>query len=520
MSLLAVDGGSVNGEIHDGITVGSINLGGMTPDEAREVLEDGPAGSLEEIRITGPENISFTAGELDISLDVAATVDQAYAVGREGGLLTRLGDRLRAAWNGASIAPEMRYDPEATRDGEIAAGLGEEPRDATVEVVGERAVVGEAREGRAVDMEATAANVAGAFEGAEDEARIVVENVEPEVSTAEARVAAELAEKAMSGPVVLTAGGEEWELSPAEVGQTLSIVPEDGVMEVSLDEERLRTRLADAYAALTVEPTETGFVVDGDRMSVEEGGEGRRIDEERLFAALEAGLFQGQRRFEVPVVTARPEITAEEAERVKPATLLGAYRTNYLTYDDSPGRVENLRIASGEIDGTILAPGEVFSFNQLAEPLDYYSNKVIVNGQVDYAAGGGLCQASSTLYMAANYAGLNVIERHPHYAELPYVQPGFDATVWFGSLDMKFKNNSGGYLLLREWVDENGYVNAEIWGQPTGKQVEMSSELASTFTDIEGNPVTEWVTFQTVKKDGEVISSGPIHTDTYGYLKP
>ena len=69
-------------------------------------------------------------------------------------------------------------------------------------------------------------------------------------------------------------------------------------------------------------------------------------------------------------------------------------------------------------------------------------------------------------------------------------------------------------------MDEAGYVNAEIWGRPTGKEVEMASQLVSTSTDVEGNPVTEWVTYRRVTKDGEVVSDGPLHTDTYGYLKP
>ncbi|QIN79101.1 hypothetical protein GBA65_11860 [Rubrobacter marinus] len=285
----------------------------------------------------------------------------------------------------------------------------------------------------------------------------------------------------------------------------------------------MRASLEGAYAALTDEPVEAGFAVEDGEVSVREGRAGERIEEERLLAAMEDGLLEnsgGVRRFELPVVTAEPELTADEANGLKPTALLGRYRTNYTTYDDGPGRVANLEIASRAVDETVLAPGEVFSFNELAEPLDYYATSVIIDGQVDTADGGGLCQVASTLYMAANYAGLKVVERHPHYAELPYIRPGFDATVWFGDLDMRFENNTDGYLLLREWVDEDGYVNAEIWGRPTGKKVEMNSQLVSTSLDAEGNPVTEWVTYKKVRRDGEVVSDGPIHRDVYGYLKP
>ncbi|MGI8866394.1 MAG: VanW family protein, partial [Rubrobacteraceae bacterium] len=215
-----------------------------------------------------------------------------------------------------------------------------------------------------------------------------------------------------------------------------------------------------------------------------------------------------------------PDLTTAKAESLKPTEVIGDYRTNYLTYDDTPGRIKNLEIASDAVNNTLLAPEEVFSFNALAEPLDYKDTKVIVGGRVDTAEGGGLCQVSSTLYMAANYAGLDVIERHPHYAELPYIRPGFDATVWFGALDMQFQNTSPGYVLIQQWVDADGYVNATIYGRPTGKEVKMSSKKVATTKDEDGKPVTKWVTYQKVKKDGEVVQDGVLHTDTYKYLKP
>jgi vancomycin resistance protein YoaR len=222
----------------------------------------------------------------------------------------------------------------------------------------------------------------------------------------------------------------------------------------------------------------------------------------------------------VPLIKNEPDLTTAEAKELRPTDLIGEYRTNYMTYDDSPGRIKNLKIASNAVNNTLLAPDEIFSFNALAEPLDYAETKVIVKGQVDTAEGGGLCQVSSTLYMAANLAGLDVVERYPHYAELPYIRPGFDATVWFGALDMKFQNTSSGYVLIQQWVDADGYVNASIFGRPTGKEVDMRSKKVATTKDEDGKPVTKWVTYQKVSENGEVVSNDVLHTDTYKYLKP
>jgi hypothetical protein len=173
------------------------------------------------------------------------------------------------------------------------------------------------------------------------------------------------------------------------------------------------------------------------------------------------------------------------------------------------------RIASEAIDGTLLPPAEVFSLTEKTSSEDYNKTKVIYEGKEDKADGGGLCQVSSTLYMAANYAGLEIVERHPHYAQLPYIRPGFDATVWFGNsqsqpLDMKFKNDTDGYILIREYVAEDGYIYSEIWGRPTGEEVEMDSE-----PEYLGPDYSKWITYKKVTEDGEVVEDDVLHTDTY-----
>jgi len=91
-----------------------------------------------------------------------------------------------------------------------------------------------------------------------------------------------------------------------------------------------------------------------------------------------------------------------------------------------------------------------------------------------------------------------------------------DATVWWGApgraddLDMKFRNTTEGYLLLREYVADDGYVYAEIWGRQSGTEVEMYSE--PTYVGADGS---EWVTRQKITRGGEVVYDGVLHKDTY-----
>ena len=223
-----------------------------------------------------------------------------------------------------------------------------------------------------------------------------------------------------------------------------------------------------------------------------------------------------------------PGVSSQEtenqgAESSKPTVLLGEFFTDY-AWDPDPSRQSNLKTASKKIDGTIVAPGETFSaLETLGPPEDYQTAKVFANGGVDRTEGGGLCQVSSTLYMAANYADLEIVERNPHYAELPYIQPGLDATVWFGengwgALDMRFKNNTDGNIMLREFVNDKGFLVAQIYGErPTGKRVSMDSEK------VEENPNKgiKWATYKTVKDDkGKVLEDGLLFETVYSYNPP
>lgn len=221
-------------------------------------------------------------------------------------------------------------------------------------------------------------------------------------------------------------------------------------------------------------------------------------------------------------VASDQEAGGEAAAAPRATELLGEYFTDY-AWDPDEGRQANLKMASGAIDETVLAPGEEFSALEVLQGLDYQPAKVFANGGVDYEVGGGLCQVSSTLFMAANYAGLEITDRNPHYAELPYIRPGFDATVWFGddgwgALDMKFRNNTDGDILIREFVNEDGFLVAEIYGEkPADKTVSMTSEKVEE--DL-GKGI-KWATYKEVKnEDGEAVEDGLLYETVYSYNPP
>jgi vancomycin resistance protein YoaR len=508
--LVAADQWMNSGKIYRGVEVGNVSLGSQTPAEARKTVRERALGALEEIELSGPEQFTRTAAEMGVDFNVDATVEKAYAVGREGNILERLQERLRASLIGITIPPDVDYRPAKARAEvrEIASQIDHAPREASVNVYGSEVEVVESREGYRLDGAATLASVDRAVDDVSGEAKLVGEVLEPEITTEEAEATAEKARRAVSEQLVLRAQGKTWTVSPADIGSALDVTRHDGKIRVDLSGSRLAERMANVYADLTVEPVEAGYELGSNGVVVTSSREGQRIESEKLLGAIDEGLFEGKREYQIPIAVDEPELTTAEAEEMKPSQLQGSYRTNYtLSSDKSEDRVENLELASGEVSGTFLAPGEVFSMNDTVSDVNYKETHVIVNGQETLADGGGLCQVTSTLYNAALFAGLEVVERHPHASQLPYIRPGLDATIWFGALDMQFKNTTDGYILLEEYV-ANGHVYANVYGVPDDVYVEMSSEEVWMTEDA-----SEWVTYYTRTEGGEVVYEDKWNTD-------
>jgi vancomycin resistance protein YoaR len=511
------------GRIYRGVEVGDVALGGRTPAEARQIVEEHATGALKEIEFSGPEHFTRTAREMGVSFNVEATVDEAYAVGREGNILERLGERGRALLGQMTIPPDVDYRPGKARAevGEIASQINREPKEASVNIFGSEVEVVESREGYKLDNAATMESVDRAIEDMSGQARLIGDVLEPAITTREAEVVAEKARRVVSEQLVFKAEGKTWTLSPADVGSALVVTKKDGEIGIGLNRDRLVDRLAHVYADLNVSPVEASYDFDanGD-VIVTPSKEGQRIEEDKFLDAIEEGLFAGKREYEVPIGVDKPEYTAAELESMKPTELQGSYRTNFrATTDQGQTRVENLQIASNALNGTFVAPGKTFSMLDHVAGLDYHETHVIVNGVETTADGGGLCQVTSTLYNAALYAGLEITERTPHHSQLPYIRPGMDATVWYGDLsttaddlDMSFKNTTDGFILIQEYTSNDGYIYANIYGVPDQVEVEMWSEPLYRYKDA-----SEWVTYYTRTEDGKVDYEDKWNTE-YGAL--
>ena len=226
------------------------------------------------------------------------------------------------------------------------------------------------------------------------------------------------------------------------------------------------------HTALMQEPKDAQFTDDG-RFEVIDEVVGCSFDvdtAQQLWAAAEPA---GEVR--IPMSVTWPSVTGEQLRASLYHDLLGACTTSY--WNSSANRISNVELASAKIDGTILYPGDVFSYNEVVgeRTLEggFLPAPAYVDGDVKDEVGGGACQVSSTLYAATLFAFLETVERTNHYFPVSYMQLGTDATVTIPDggniMDLKFRNNKSHPIKIVTYstVDEENYVRDltfEIWG--------------------------------------------------------
>lgn len=205
---------------------------------------------------------------------------------------------------------------------------------------------------------------------------------------------------------------------------------------------------------------------------VEEGCHGVVIDKHNLFE----NLFNGTKDITIKTKLLLPKTTASEL--LKNTTLRSRENTSFVNSES--GRKHNLLKAMSVFNGMVVKPGEIISFNKCTGNRDYENGYkdaiVILDGKFVKGVGGGVCQASTTLYNAALMAGLEITKVSRHTLPIGYVMPGFDAMVNDGYADMCFKNNTSHDIFIKTY-HKNERVYAEVYGEDlNGITYEKESE--------------------------------------------
>lgn len=201
----------------------------------------------------------------------------------------------------------------------------------------------------------------------------------------------------------------------------------------------------------------------------------------------------------IPLKVLSPKVTTNQIGTEAFPDLLGTFSTTFSTRNYN--RSTNIRLATNKINGTVIMPGETFSYNQTVgkrtAAAGFRSAAVYVGGEVTTGIGGGICQVSSTLYNSVLLANLEILERYNHGFNPGYVPAGRDATVSWGGPDFKFKNNRN-YPIKLVCSVSGGTILTQIFGLKSDNEYEVEIE----------SYITQYIPFKTITKQDDTLTKG------------
>lgn len=220
--------------------------------------------------------------------------------------------------------------------------------------------------------------------------------------------------------------------------------------------------------------------------------------------------------YEIELKYSKAELTVQDLGMEAFPNLLGSWSTKYI---NNPDRTTNLRLAADKIDGTVIMPGEIFSYNKVVGKrtiaAGYKNAAIYQDGEVTDGLGGGICQISTTLYNAAIDAGMLIEERRNHMFVPTYAEAGTDATVVWGSTDFKFENRRS-YPIKIETSVRNGVASVKIYGLRTNEDYDIYDLSIGTKLIKSTNSSLVVESYRIYKDDnGNIVRSDKLYTDTY-----
>jgi len=489
--------------IYPGVWVWNVDVGGMRPEEAAAVLEDGLGLNAPLVTLRGPgHSWSVHPTDVGLRLDPWATLTPAYQLGRDGSWADNLATHLWLLACGKEFSPAVVYDERVARLylETLAEQIDLPPADAALSLDGVTPVVNPARPGRYLDVEATLAVLPPVVTRlAPVEIELVVREIPPPIADAEpARVEAEVL---LAGPLTLVLADPRegdpgpWVLPPDRLATMVVVQVEGGVLHATLDEDALRTYLEELAPALVIEPVDARFHFNegtGWLEPISPSREGRALDVGASLVRIVQELAAGNRYVPLVVQTVPPRYpdtaTAEELGIIA----LVAEGDSYFIGSPS-GRDRNIRLAAPKFDGIVVGPGETFSFNhhlgEVSAEAGYDESYITAGEQLAIEVGGGICQVSTTAFRAAFWGGYPIVERWYHHYRVGYYELmgaglGMDATVYSPQVDFRFTNDRPYPLLIETEVEEGAHrLVFRFYSTDDGRRVEKEGPVVGDETE-------------------------------------
>lgn len=394
----------------------------------------------------------------------------------------------------------------------IDADVGKPARDARIVLDGENYRIQVEEAGTRLDREATRAALESALTVGGDEATAVLGPRPARVSVADLLPARDYLAWISGRPLVVSFGGATIQtVERTAIRELLVITPTPGgptPVSIALDPQRLR-RLTQALAEEFNQPVRDAAFVFADRRVRDRvaSQEGREIQFAGTDRALEEAILNGRGAATPAVVVTPPRVASADKARINVGDRLAYGETDYSS--SIAPRWHNVELAAERLNGALIPPGAIFSFNEQvgAQTIENGYQEAYGIALVGGSGGGeqartvssvagGICQVSTTLFQGVFRAGLPIEERNWHFYWVTYGtpypgMPGLDATVdEAGGLDFRFANNTGGWLAI-EAVADGGTLTIALFGDDPGWAVQIDEPMITNVRAAEPRPIYE-----------------------------
>lgn len=522
-----------------GVTVAGIDVGGLSREDARSRIAEALRSNLRRPVVVSVDGREFrtTPSEL-YRLDAAATEALAFSAGRDS-ILSRLAATIGPFAVEHELEPVLAVRSEGQT--ELVTRLNrltDAPVSARVAMDGRSAVVTPAQGGTDLDQAVFVERLRRAALSGSGSVTATVTPIEPAITTAEATAAAERAElMASAGLGIELKGKTVGKLGRGELASLVRFQPTDGALKTVLAPGALARKIHPMVASLTREPVDASFRVKGKRAFVVKAKPGTTLDVAAAArrvrsAALIAPSGAGSRVAAVTLTSLEAELTTRDARALGIKRELATFTTEM--GPSSANRITNVLLMGEYLDGTIIEPGETFSFNGTVGPRTpergFVEGQMILGGVLVPSIGGGVCQVATTVFNAAFETGLPISQRTNHSFYISHYPTGRDAAVSWGGPDLVFKNDLDRAILVKASGNSTTFT-VSFYGTPEGRKVtastsaptnytqprlqyavDLSAPPGSVRTEAGGGPGFDVNVHRVVKVDGEVIREDDFFT--------
>ncbi len=445
--------------------------------------------------------------ELGLRTDFTPVAESALLLGHRGNWIEALIEQARCLWFGCDLGTDAQFDEATARAylGWLAPQVEQPARDASLRIEGIRIVATAAQNGRAIDGALTLDRMRQhILANDRGEVNVAFREIAPLVDNASVAAAKTQAEAILAAPALLTFGGRAWALDQATLAAMLSAQPRRdaaGKMTwtISLDRARLTAYFktlareinqAARDARFTFDPNTralTPIVASQYGQTLDPETAAKQVEQQLLANAARAANLNpiealNARTIGLPVTVTKPTIALEDAPKFGIKELVAQGVSNFR--GSSAGRLQNIRTATAQFEGVIVPPNGTFSFNQflgqVVEANGYDDAYIIFEDRTVLGPGGGVCQVSSTVFRAAFFGGFPIVERWAHAYRVGYYEPpvGLDATIFEPTVDLKFTNDTGAYLLIQPRLDlRANTLTFNFYGTKPNRTVEMEEPV-------------------------------------------